>query len=111
MFHGGLEENNMKYVHWLKIDGYANSEEIARQFQSIEEYLKNHINSTAMLYQYDSGSFYWIVKLKCEECYNDLDLDVNSFSTRLKRLRAKPKNIGREKQFSFPEPYRKYINR
>lgn len=98
-----------KYVHWLKVDGYAKMEEVAEQFQSIEEYLKNHNESNAMLYQYDSGSFSLVVRLECRQCYNDLDLDVNSFSTRLERLSSKPKNIGRGRIFSFPEHYRKYI--
>lgn len=60
-------------------------------------------------YQYDSGSFNWIVRLECEQCYNDLDLDVNSSSTRLERFSSKPKNIGRERIFKFPEHYKKYI--
>lgn len=30
----------MKYIHWLKIDGYSKLEETALQFQSIENYLK-----------------------------------------------------------------------
>ncbi len=98
-----------KYVHWLKIDGYAKLEEVAKQFQSIEDYLKDNVGSNAMLYQYDSGSFNWIVRLECKQCYNDLDLDVNSCSTRLERLSSKPKNIGRERIFVFPEHYRKYI--
>ena len=76
----------MKYVHWLKIDGYSKLEETALQFQSIENYLKAYPKAKAMLYQYDSGSFNWIVRLECEQCYNDLDLDVNSSSTRLERF-------------------------
>ena len=31
----------MKYVHWLKIDGYSKIEETASQFLSIENYLNN----------------------------------------------------------------------
>lgn len=96
-----------KYVHWLKIDGYSKLEETALQFQSIENYLKAYPKAKAMLYQYNSGSFNWIVRLECEQCYNDLDLDVNSGSTRLERLSSKPKNIGRERIFKFPEHYRK----
>lgn len=99
----------MKYVHWLKIDGYSKLEETALQFQSIENYLKAYPKAKAMLYQYDSGLFNWIVRLECEQCYNDLDLDVNSSSTRLERFSSKPKNIGRERIFKFPEHYKKYI--
>lgn len=99
----------MRYVHWLKIDGYSTSEDTASQFLSIENYLKQYQNANAILYQYDSGSFNWIVRLECEQCYKDLDMDVNSGSTRLERLSSKPKNIGRERVFEFPECYRKYI--
>ena len=95
-----------KYVHWLKIDGYSKLEETASQFLAIENYLKQYTNASAILYQYDSGSWNWIVRLECEQCYNDLDMDVNSGSTRLERLFCKPKNIGRERIFKFPEHYR-----
>lgn len=76
----------MKYVHWLKIDGYSKLEETALQFQSIENYLKAYPKAKA-----------------------NLDLDVNSSSTRLERFSSKPKNIGRERIFKFPEHYKKYI--
>lgn len=98
-----------KYVHWLKIDGFSSCEETASQFLAIENYLKAYPTANAMLYEYDSGSFNWVVRLECEQCYNELDMDVNSGSTRLVRLSSKPKNIGRERIFKFPEPYRKYI--
>lgn len=98
-----------KYVHWLKIDGYSALKETAKQFYAVEKYLNDYSNSNAMLYQYDSGSYNWIIRLECEQCYNDLDIDVNSGSTELERLSVKPKNIGREKIFNFPEHYRKYM--
>ena len=41
--------------------------------------------------------------------YNDLDLNVNSLSTELQRFNRKPRNIGRERVFKFPEHYRKYL--
>lgn len=99
-----------KYVHWLKIDGYSKIEDTALQFFAIENYLNNYKSASAILYQYDSGSFSWIVRLECEQCYNDLDIDVDSGSTKLERLSTKPKNIGRERIFKFPEHYRKYIS-
>ena len=99
----------MKYVHWLKISGYTDCEETARQFQEIENYLKSYPKASALLYQYDSGSFNWVVRLECNQCYNDLDLNVNSLSTELQRFDRKPRNIGRERVFKFPEHYRKYL--
>lgn len=99
----------MRYVHWLKIDGYSGPEETALQFQSIENYLKAYPKSKAMLYQYNSGSFNWVVRLECDQCYNDLDLDANSSTTLLTRISSKPKNIGRERAFEFPDRYKKCI--
>ena len=32
----------MRYVHWLKINGYVDCEETAKQFQKIENYLKSY---------------------------------------------------------------------
>ena len=43
------------------------------------------------------------------QSYNDLDIYVNSGSTRLERLSSKPNNIGRQRIFNFPEHYRKYV--
>lgn len=99
-----------KYIHWLKIDGYSGGiKDVALQFASIEDYLHKYSCSNAMLYEYDSGSFNWICRLECEQDYKDLDLDVNSYSTYLRRLSSKPKNIVRERIFKFPEHYRKYL--
>lgn len=99
-----------KYVHWLKVNGYVKSEDVAKQFYDIEKYLKTHESAKATIYQYDSGSFNWIVRLECTECYNDLDIDVNSFTTRLERLACKPKGIGREKSFEYPRSIQKYFD-
>ena len=41
----------MRYVHWLKIDGYSKSEDTASQFLAIENYLKQYQNASAILYQ------------------------------------------------------------
>ena len=100
-----------KYVHWIKINGYTTSEETAKQFEVIDDYLKKYPNSNAITYEYDSGSFNWIVRLECEQNYRNLDMEVNSGSTYLTRLQSKPKNIGRKTHFIFPEPYRKYVKK
>ena len=98
-----------KYVHWLKIDGFAFGKDFAEQFLEIENYLKKYPTSKATVFWYDSGSMHRIVKLECEQCYRDLDMCVNSSSTYLLRLHSKPKNIGREHDFCFPDVYRKYL--
>lgn len=100
-----------KYVHWLKINGMGciTSKDMAEQFNEIDQYLSKYPESKATMFQYDSGSFNWIIKLVCNQCYGDLDMCVNSGSTHLERLHSKPKNIGREKDFVFPECYKKYL--
>lgn len=98
-----------KFVHWLKIDGYCDLKETAKQFKNIEDYLTKFGASKAKIYQYDSGSYNWIVRLECNQCYDDLDLCVNSGSTRLMRFARKPQNIGREEDFYFPEHYKEFL--
>lgn len=89
--------------------GCITSKEVAEQFANIEQYLIKYPMSKAVIYQYDSGSFNWIVRLECEQCYRNLDMEVNSGSTYLARLTSKPKNIGRKRDFVFPEHYRKCL--
>lgn len=100
----------MRYVHWLKIDGYSSIQDTAKQFLAIEVYLNKYPKASAIQYEYDSGSYCWVIRLECEQPYDELDLDVNSFSTVLQRLSSKPKHIGRERIFRVPEHYRKYIS-
>ncbi len=100
-----------KYVHWLKISGYCNLESTAKQFEAIENYIKTHPDASALMYQYNTGSYNWLVRLNCRQSYSELELDVNSSSTELQRLSGKPNNIGRERIFKFPEHYRKYISK
>ena len=95
-----------QYVHWLKIDRYASDDK--EQIKSIKEYLKSYTNSKATLYFPDSGSFNWYVRLECNQCYNELDIDVNSFGTNLTRLSSKPKDISESKK-SFLEVTEIYV--
>lgn len=97
-----------KYVHWLKIDGYASDE--AKQYTEIQNYLEKYTEAKATLYFYDSGSFNKIVKLECSQCYNDLDMDVNSMGIGLERLRNKPHNIREIKTFELPEYIKKGLS-
>ena len=98
----------MKYVHWLKIDCYASDDD--KQYMEIDNYLKQYPEAKATIYYYNSGSFNKIVKLECNQCYRDLDMDVNSMSTSLERLSNKPKEIYEVKQFSVPEYILKKIS-
>jgi len=98
----------MKYTHWLKINNYANDTD--EQYFEIQKYLNNYPEAKAMLYSYNSGNFNKIVKLECNQCYNDLDMDVNSMRIRLERLRQKPHNITERKSFEIPEYIKKKIS-
>lgn len=96
-----------KYVHWLKINCYASDED--KQYLEIQNYLNNYPEAKATIYFYDSGSFNKIVKLECSQCYNDLDMNVNSMGIRLERLRNKPHDITEWRTFEIPEYIRKKI--
>ena len=85
-----------RYIHWLKINRYASDDK--EQIQSIRKYLNSYSDSKATLYFPYSGSFNWYVKLECNHCYNELDIDVNSGGTNLIRLRSKPKDITESKK-------------
>ena len=80
-----------KYVHWLIVNRLSKDDK--KQIESIKNYIANHKGSRATVFFRNSGTFEWIVKLECFECYNDLELDVISFSTELRRIYAKPQNI------------------
>ena len=97
-----------KYVHWIKINSYASDED--KQYKEIDNYLKNYLEAKATIYFYDSGSFNKIVKLECLQCYNDLDMDVNSMGISLERLRNKPQDITERKPFEIPEYIKKKIS-
>ena len=80
-----------KYVHWLIVDRLSKDDK--KQIESIKNYILNHQGSKATVFFRNSGTFEWIVKLECFQCYDDLELDVNSFSTGLRRVYTKPQNI------------------
>lgn len=91
-----------KFIHWLKVDGYAR--DTKKQIEQIKDYLSKYSDSKCTLFFPNSGSFNKYIRLECAQCYNDLDLDVNSFSTNLRRLERKPKDIY-ESEKSFEELY------
>ena len=90
-----------KYVHWLKINGCTSDEQ--KQYAIVADYLKKYTNAKATIYHCEFHLFHRIVKLECEQNWNDLDMNVNSFSSRLRRLVRKPANIFRPKPFYVPE--------
>ena len=83
------------YRHWLKIDGYDMEDH--KQYKIIEDYLKKYPDSEIEIYQYDNDLFNKVIALYCWQDYNNLDMLVNSGSTRLRRLQRKPRGITRVK--------------
>ena len=89
-----------KYTYWLKID-FSNETKTGIEWKNLKEY-KEKYNCSMEVFYYPSNPFTRkVIKLECDQNYQDLDLDVNSlFEGSLIRLNNKPKNI---------EPYNKPI--
>lgn len=84
-------------IHWLVIGGYNyNKEEEKNQWSKLNEYVENN-NSKLEIYLKDTGDvFARVVKLICNENYDELKLDVNSsFEGSIRRLSSKPRNISK----------------
>lgn len=79
------------YTHWLRID--LNRDE-KQQWEQLKDYW-NKYDCSMTVYYYDYNPLTEkAIKLDCNQSYQDLDLDVNSMSSRsLKRVKAKPTNI------------------
>ena len=97
----------MQYVHWLKIDGTVSDRDEKRQYQEIQSYIDRYPEAKVTMYLYEYHLFHRIIKLECNQNWNDLDLDANTGSHRLRRLSRKPDNIGYEQPFKIPE----YLNK
>ncbi len=83
-------------VHWLQVGGrYYSLEREQKQWVNIGQYIKNYPNSKVTVFVKNTGDlFARIVKLECDQNYNDLELDCNSgFDSSLKRLDRKPQDI------------------
>jgi len=89
-----------KYTHWLKIE-FLNETEDGIEWNNLKEY-KEKYDCNMEVYYYPSNPFTRkVIKLECNQTYQDLDLDVNSnFDGSLIRMAGKPKNI---------EPYNRPI--
>lgn len=80
-----------KYKHWLNLIEDNNYEQSLKE---LFEYLENHIDAKVLFYRKTKSVIDWtIIMLECNECYNELDLDVNSTSSSLYRYTRKPANI------------------
>ena len=91
------------YVHWLKINGSVISRDESRQYREIQSYLDRYPDSVATIYLYEANLFDRVVKLECNQNWNDLDLDANTGSHRLRRLTRQPNNLINPQPFKTPE--------
>ena len=83
-------------VHWLEYDGIrCSAERKEKQLEELRQYLQKYSAATAKGYWKTTGDmFARFVRLECEQSYADLDMDVNSMSTKsLRRHPRKPSNI------------------
>jgi len=82
-----------KYVHWLKID-LSNETREGREWSILKEYKEKYDCNMTVFYYDNNPLTEKVIKLDCNQNYNDLDLDVNSMNDgSLIRLKSRPKNI------------------
>ena len=93
----------MQYIHWLKIDGTVSDRDEARQYREIQSYLDRYPGSTATMFMYELHLFHRVVKLECNQNWDDLDLSANTMSHALRRLSRKPDNLIKPRPFKTPE--------
>jgi len=83
-------------VHWLEYGGIrSTATREMKQLEELQRYLSENPTAKAEGYLKTTGDMYAkIVRLECNQSYNDLDLDCNSmFDKSLKRYAHKPSNI------------------
>ena len=88
-----LKRKKYKYVHWLKIDS-SNETKEGKEWSNLKEYKEKYdCNMNVFYYDYNPLTEK-VIKLECNQNYNDLDLDVNSMNDgSLIRLKSRPKNV------------------
>lgn len=92
--------NNFKYTHWLKIDFRYESRN-GIEWKNLKRYVDNYDCNITVFY-YDSNFMNKVIKLECNQSYNDLNLDVNSMSDgSFICLRQKPNNITKAKAVDY----------
>ena len=87
-----------KYIHWIELNGYLKSEDEAREINQLLSYIEKYPDTEIEVYTKRSG---WdtVLRIKCNQDFNSLDLDVNSFSSELRRKERKPSNIAKWMSF------------
>lgn len=84
-----MNSRHFKYTHWLKIS----SPNEKGKWENLKKFWDKY-DCFMTVYYYDYNPFLdKLVKLDCNQSYQDLDLDVNSLSdSSLKRIKSKPTN-------------------
>jgi hypothetical protein len=83
-------------IHWLRIgDSKLTKQAELKQWENIKDYLEKYpISKTIVYVKNSSDVFAKIVKLECEQSYDELDLDVNSgFNGSIRYLNSRPSDI------------------
>ena len=100
-----------KYVHWLKINAFVPTNNEVRQYVEISDYLSRHPEADAEIFHYNYLICDRVVRLRCNEKWNDLDINANAGSHSLQRLSRKPKNICEQRPFCIPKYMMPYVDR
>lgn len=78
-----------KFTHWLKIE----DDMVEKVWKNLKKYKEKYDCNIEVFYR-ETNFINKVIKLECNQSYQDLDLDVNSMSDgSLTRLLSKPKNI------------------
>jgi len=85
------------YTHWLGVGGIRKTLlEEDQQWKNLKYYIDNYPESTVTIFFKETGRdlFEKIVKLECDQNYQNLELDCNSgFNTSFRHLSYKPKGL------------------
>ncbi len=84
-----MNSRHFKYTHWLRISAPNEKE----KWENLKKFWDKY-DCFMTVYYYDYNPFLdKLIKLDCNQSYQELDLDVNSMSVNsLKRIKAKPTN-------------------
>lgn len=91
------------YKHWLLIKGISRPESTRKQWNNVKEFIDKYPESKVTVYNREYGNIFdKLLCLETSQCYNDLDLDCNSFfDGSLNRLDRKPPDLIETKSFDF----------
>lgn len=82
-------------THWLVIGGERKTmKQELEQWKNLKQYINNYPESEVIIYLKSAGDIYSrVVKLKCKQNYQELDLDCNGGDKSIKHLDYRPSGI------------------